>query len=98
MMSGIIKSHYGIAVPLGEWFQLEWPEPCRELHITIKELLQIILSRCTVLERTFFSRRWERPHPNTIRAVEGPIAPFGSPKLDKVAAGLMAKSIEESTM
>ena len=28
----------------GEWFQLEWPDSWRELHITIQELLPIVLS------------------------------------------------------
>ena len=58
MMSGIIKSHYvatitseasgtwgcGAFSSRGEWFQLEWPDSWRELHITIQELLPIVLS------------------------------------------------------
>ena len=28
--------------PLG-WFQLEWPDSCRRVHITVKELLPVVL-------------------------------------------------------
>ena len=55
---GIIKSHYvatitsdasgtwgcGAFSSRGEWFQLEWPDSWRGLHITIQELLPIVLS------------------------------------------------------
>ena len=58
MMLGIIKSHYVATITFdasetwgcgafssrGEWFQLEWPDSWRELHITIQELLPIMLS------------------------------------------------------
>ena len=28
----------------GKWFQFEWPEQCASIHITIKELLPVVMS------------------------------------------------------
>ena len=71
MMAGIIRSHYtaiitsdasgtwgcGAFSSVGEWFQLEWPGGWKDINITIKELLLVVvsvamwghqLSNCTV--------------------------------------------------
>ena len=36
-MCGAFSSH-------GEWFQLVWPESWLQLHITVKELLPVVIS------------------------------------------------------
>ena len=56
-MSGITRGHYkatitldasgswgcGAYSSLGDWFQLEWPESWRSVHITIQELLPVVV-------------------------------------------------------
>ena len=58
MMSQTVRSHYtatitsdasgswgcGAFTSSGKWFQFEWPGPRREVHITVKEFLPIVVA------------------------------------------------------
>ena len=59
MMSGVVPAYPSASITsdasgswdcgafssVGDWFQLKWPESWSEVHITLKELLPIIMNK-----------------------------------------------------